>query len=109
MSGFDMERWQAVSVHLDRALDMAEPERRAWLASLRIESPLIADEIEGLLEEHRLVEESAFLERSVSMHKDESSLAGQTIGSYTLMSPIGQGGMVCDRPAVRPALSAPDR
>jgi serine/threonine protein kinase/Tol biopolymer transport system component len=45
-----------------------------------------------LLEEHRVLSEEGFLdEQPVELEK--SSLAGQTLGVYTLISPLGHGGM----------------
>jgi serine/threonine-protein kinase len=45
------------------------------------------------LEEHRALSEKRFLEGSPNSDRDQSSLAGQSLGAYTLISPIGQGGM----------------
>jgi serine/threonine-protein kinase len=45
------------------------------------------------LEEHRVLAQKQFLERSPVSGTVESSLTGQKIGAYTLVSPIGQGGM----------------
>jgi eukaryotic-like serine/threonine-protein kinase len=86
-------RWQAVSPHLDRALEMAEDERGAWLESLRAEDPDLASEVESLLEERRSLGREGFLEAGALKPPVPASLAGQEIGAYTLISPVGQGGM----------------
>lgn len=51
MSAFGRDRWPVVSPCLDRALEMGNEERTAWLASLRAEGPLLAAELEALIEE----------------------------------------------------------
>lgn len=83
------DSWLAVSPYLDKALDMEEQERGAWLKSLRNENPSIADQVETLLDEHRALRGAGFLDQAPSL----PALAGQSIGAYTLMSPIGEGGM----------------
>ena len=85
------ERWRAVSSYLDRALDMTAAERPAWLDSLRAENPTLASDLALLLEERSAISEEGFLEWRVPT--PAISLAGQTIGAYTLQSLIGQGGM----------------
>jgi serine/threonine protein kinase len=85
---FSRERWQVVSAYLDRALETAEPERTAWLASLRGEDPALAADVVALLEERGAIGREGFLEGDVA-----ASLVGQSVGAYALVSPIGQGGM----------------
>jgi serine/threonine-protein kinase len=92
MSLLSRERWQAVSPHLERALEMVDGERAAWLASLRTEDPTLAADLVALLEEHGALDREGFLE-AVPPRPAQASLAGQTIGAYTLVSLIGQGGM----------------
>src|SRR5262249_29599826 len=48
---------------------------------------------EELVDEHRMLTEKRFLEGSAIVNRDQSSLAGQSIGAYKLISPLGQGGM----------------
>ena len=87
------DRWRVVSPHLDRALEMTEDERAAFLQSLREDDPDLASEVETLLEEHRALEREGFLEREAVKTPLASSLTGQRVGAYTLVEPIGQGGM----------------
>jgi eukaryotic-like serine/threonine-protein kinase len=87
------ERWQEISPHLDHALSLAEDERAAWLESLRGEKPDLADILQMLLEQHRALAQEHFLECLPAQLANKSSLPGQTIGAYRLISPIGQGGM----------------
>ncbi len=93
MSSESRDRWRIVSPYLDRALEIADGEREAWLESLRAEDPDLASEVEALLEERRTLSREGFLEDDALKPPASASLAGQTIGAYTLISPIGQGGM----------------
>ena len=86
------DRWQEVSPYLDEVLAMPAEERTAWLASLRDSKPELASLVEALLVEHRLLEEEHFLENPPAQ-LPEPVLAGQSFGSYTLISAIGHGGM----------------
>jgi eukaryotic-like serine/threonine-protein kinase len=92
MSTLNPERWQEVSPYLDQVLSLPEDERAAWLKSLQARKPELADLLGRLLEEQRELAEKRFLERPL-FGDGESSLSGQTIGAYTLISPIGHGGM----------------
>ena len=77
---------------LDRAMEMEGAERSCWLASLQSEDPNLASDLEELLDEHAALSKERFLERLVAW-PGETTLEGQTFGAYTLISPIGQGGM----------------
>jgi serine/threonine-protein kinase len=78
--------------YLDRALDLAEGERASFLASLGTEDPELARDLESLLQRHERLEEQGFLDGPALLPRP-ASLAGQTLGAYTLRSSIGQGGM----------------
>ena len=90
---FSPDQWQALSPHLDQALEMTDSERSTWLSSLRSENPNLARQLEILLREHRVLSEKGFLEASALELPGRPELAGQTLGVYTLVSEIGQGGM----------------
>ena len=92
MAPLDKDRWQAISPYLDRALEMNDVEREAWLAGLRVENPGLAADLESWFEDRRRLNEGEFLEGSARVPA-EASLAGYAVGNYTLVSPIGQGGM----------------
>jgi len=81
-----------LSAHLDRALDLSPPEREAWLQDLHATDPDTAAELAVLLAEHHQLRKEGFLDTSPLAGVD-ASLTGITIGSYTLMSRIGDGGM----------------
>jgi hypothetical protein len=93
MATLSPEHWQEISPHLDEALSLPEDERAAWLAA----KPELADLLFELLQEHRALAEQRFLECGPAVVANSSlggqTIAGQTIGAYTLISPIGQGGM----------------
>jgi serine/threonine protein kinase len=93
MSTLSRDRWQVVSPYLDRALEMEDEERAAWLDSLRLEDPALAAELETLLEDRRALSRDGFLQEAAFRAPTPASLAGQTFGAYTLLSLVGQGGM----------------
>jgi serine/threonine protein kinase/Tol biopolymer transport system component len=93
MSKLSPDQWQALSPHLDQALEMTDDERSTWLSSLQIENPTLAYQLEILLREHRVLSEKGFLEASALELPRGPGLAGQTLGVYTLVSQIGHGGM----------------
>jgi serine/threonine-protein kinase len=89
----DLDRWRIVSPYLDQALDIGEEEgREAWLASVRADDPALAADLRMLLAEHRAAVREGYLEQA-SPRAHLPAVAGETIGAYTLVSPIGQGGM----------------
>ena len=92
MQSLDTTQWMKLSAHLDRALDLSPLERDGWLAELRATDPDTAAQLTALLAEHRQLRAEGFLDASPLSGLD-ASLAGITIGSYTLMSRIGDGGM----------------
>ena len=57
------DRWQRLSPHLDRALELSGEERAAWLASPAREDPALAADLETLLEEHDALSEKGFSRR----------------------------------------------
>src|SRR6266576_3453080 len=93
MSKLSPDQWQALSPHLDQALEMTGEERSHWLSSLQSESPTLAYQLEILLREHRMLSEEGFLEASALELPGGPGLAGRALGVYTLVSQIGHGGM----------------
>jgi serine/threonine protein kinase len=93
VSTLSPERWQEVSPYLDQVLSLPEDERAAWMESFRAQRPGLADLLQELLQAHQAAAREQFLERSPIRDISDSSLAGQRIGAYTLISPIGRGGM----------------
>src|SRR5713101_2726916 len=93
MPAIGPEKWQALSPYLDQALEIAPAEREVWLATLRKQNPTLAADLRTLLKEHHALDEERFLQLGAATPLGPPSLAGQTVGAYTLESPIGQGGM----------------
>ena len=85
--------WKALSPYLDQALAMSEDERVEWLRSLGHEDNVLAAQLTELLDEHKVLAQEGFLERGHVSLPTSSGLAGQTLGPYTLISQIGEGGM----------------
>ncbi len=85
------EQWRAISPLLDQALELEGEARSIWIRS---QDPALAHKLELLLSEHQALAAGGFLEnRAVELPPTESTLAGQTLGVYRLISQIGQGGM----------------
>jgi len=93
MSTFNPEKWHIVSPYLDKALTLTESDRAAWLDSLRTENADLARDVQELLNEHQSAQQDGFLENSPLTPHARPGLAGQVVGAYRLISPIGYGGM----------------
>src|SRR5450755_1994048 len=94
MSTLSPEQWRALAPYLDQALEMEEDQRAAWLSALATENPTLAAQLAPLLEEHARLAKAGFMDANTTPPPfAEPGLAGQVIGSYTLLSLIGQGGM----------------
>ena len=96
MPPVDPDRWRALSPFLDQALDMSGEARASWLESLSRRDASLAADLQLLLDDHEAAHESGFLEEGLAcgLHPAPAPpLAGQIVGSYRLLSLIGQGGM----------------
>src|SRR5713101_6534140 len=93
MPAIGPDQWKALGPYLDQALEIAPAEREAWLATLQKQNPALAADLQTLLKEHHALDEERFLQLGAATPLGPPSLAGQTVGAYTLESPIGQGGM----------------
>ena len=87
----DPVRWKVLSPLLDELLDTDPGERQARLESLRREDPLLAGELEAFLAHSAAADREQFLAGVAA--PVEASLEGKTVGNYTLIAPIGSGGM----------------
>lgn len=88
----DPARWQRLGPLLDQALELDGEQRTQWLAELRGRDPELSVDLEQLLRDHQRVLEEGFLEDSL-VDEAPPLLAGQVLGAYRLIEPIGQGGM----------------
>ena len=87
------EQWLALSPRLEQALEMTDEQRSDWFSTLRNQDPILARQLEQLLQEHRELSDEGFLESSPVELPDSPGLIGKTFGVYTLISEIGHGGM----------------
>jgi tetratricopeptide (TPR) repeat protein len=86
------DRWRVISPLLDEALDLGPEARESWLAALRKDNAELAADVESLLREREVLDRSGFLAGSLTA-PSHTSMAGLRVGAYTLVSPIGRGGM----------------
>lgn len=93
MAALNAESWCAVSPYLERALELCAEDRAAFVASLRSKDPSLATLLQMLLDEHSALEEERFLEQTSGTWPGLAGFGGQSIGPYTLISLLGQGGM----------------
>ncbi len=94
MLKFDTQRWALLSPLLDELLDLDDAARVARLDQLRQSDAALAGELAALLAQQAAVEREAFLEgAALDSAVPHATLAGHTIGAYTLERPIGAGGM----------------
>ena len=89
----DAARWQELSPHLDRALELSGPERAAYLGELAASDAGLATDLSALLADHESLRGESFLESGAAAARPAASLAGSVVGAYTLRELIGQGGM----------------
>ena len=86
------ERWRVLSPYLDEALEIPAAQREAWLASIQARDISLAADLRAMLQEHRSLDSARFLEHAVLDPHVPLSLAGEIVGAYRLITPIGQGG-----------------
>ena len=89
----ERERWTALKPHLERLLDLPGVERTGYVAELRAGEPGLADELDRRLAAHHAAEQHGFLDHGPDAPADLLTIAGQIVGPYTLIEPIGYGGM----------------
>jgi len=82
-----------VSPFLDRALELSTGERAAFVVDVVAQDPQVGADLRELLFEHGALVREKFLETTPIAPLAPPAAAGQTIGAYTLVSQIGQGGM----------------
>ena len=85
--------WQRLSPLLDAALDATPQARDELVAAVRAEDAQLADALERLIAEHERVVASDFLETEALGSDAPPSMVGQAVGGYTLVRPLGMGGM----------------
>ncbi|HZI28495.1 MAG TPA: serine/threonine-protein kinase [Gemmatimonadaceae bacterium] len=89
MTALDRARWLSLEPLLDQALELSVEEQEQWLATLDTTAPDDARDLRHFLALDRAAEVERFLTHDVPT----ASLAGRTVGAYTLVRPLGHGGM----------------
>ncbi len=93
MAEISATQWRELSPLLDELLEAQHDTRVQRLAQIRRDDAALAMQLETLLDQRTGVEREGFLEDSAFSVAQQPSLAGQTIGAYTLREVIGHGGM----------------
>jgi serine/threonine-protein kinase len=94
----DPATWRRVTAYLDEVLDLEGEARERWLADLESREPEIARAVSELLAEQDVINAEGFLSSTAApaaqlVAAATVSLAGQTVGAYTIEGLIGRGGM----------------
>ena len=95
----DVDELRLLSGLLDQALDLAEPQREAWLATLDGDATALVPTLRALLGRAASRETAEWLDRgpSFTLAAEAGATpafhAGDTVGPYRLLREIGQGGM----------------
>jgi serine/threonine-protein kinase len=87
--------WKAFSDHVDRILELSEPDLARYLADLEKTDPATANRLGVLLRARARAGYSSFLSDSAlpGLEQPASSLVGRTVGPYVIDAEIGRGGM----------------
>jgi serine/threonine-protein kinase len=104
MSAISLGSWSRLRALLERALELDEPARTAYVQSLEGDDAALRAELERLLDEHtRLVDRPApnaleiatpFLNDEIKREIDrDNERIGRQIGAYKLVRVLGTGGM----------------
>jgi len=83
--------WAVLSPLLDEVLALNAADRSIWIGALAAREPERAAAIESLLAEQTLVEAQSFLADGPA--RPLAGRAGEVVGDYTLLAPLGEGGM----------------
>jgi eukaryotic-like serine/threonine-protein kinase len=93
----NLQQLQALDALVQTGLDQPEAQRRAWFEALTFDEPALEALLEHALFPDRSIETASFLDRSPEIDDHEKTQSadvrtGQTVGSYTLIAPLGEGG-----------------
>jgi serine/threonine-protein kinase len=92
MAKLDAAQWREASVLLDELLELPPEAREQRLATLREAEPVLADTVLRLLAAGDAADAEGFLAGSAADIAPHS-LAGQAVGAWRLVRPLGEGGM----------------
>ncbi len=97
----DRARWQALSALLDEALDLAPAAREPWLAALRARDAALAAQLEPMLASAAAGEgrDATVFDAGAALFDEDdpapvpAARAGDRLGNWQLLQPLGAGGM----------------
>src|SRR5215207_108993 len=113
MAVINRDRWRELAPLLDRAIELTDDERAAWLDELRSRSPELAAELAALLAGEAAADREGFLEGPLDPALDAEAPAGADLGAYlqaalgdtyVIERELGGGGMSRVFVAREPAL-----
>jgi eukaryotic-like serine/threonine-protein kinase len=92
-----LQQLRALDVLVQTGLDQPEAQRRAWFDSLAVDEPALKALLESALFPDRTIETASFLDRPPEIDDPERTQSadleiGQMVGTYTLITPLGEGG-----------------
>jgi eukaryotic-like serine/threonine-protein kinase len=93
MAILDADRWRVVSPYLDEVLGLPATEREASISRLAERDPGLAADVALLMARHQALIDEEFLERPPLSPLHGGPGAGFVVGPYTLVAPLGEGGM----------------
>lgn len=93
MKPFPPERWAQLSPRLEELLELDIATRLQTLAAWRSADPALATDLEALLHDADSPAARGFLEGQAMSPGHAVHAAGQRCGAWTLVEPIGSGGM----------------
>jgi serine/threonine-protein kinase len=102
MAVIDRERWKELAPLLDRALELGNDERAAWLGELRARAPELAADLTALLGGEAAANRRGFLQEPLHNEMPNDALAQTDLGAYlqaslgdtyTIERELGGGGM----------------
>src|SRR6476646_1381604 len=91
------ERWQQVKAIFNSAIQYVPEERNPFLSEACSGDPILRNQVASLLAWHektgRFIDDPAYEQSSWLAQREIELTAGQSIGTYTILSLIGSGGM----------------
>ncbi len=96
MSVPSADRWQELSEHLDRILELSAADAAAYLSTLQSVDQDLSDQLERLLASRRQEAYADFLAGAAPLSDPlpgDAPLVGRPVGAYVIDALIGQGGM----------------
>ena len=87
------ERWQKIEAVFQTAADLPTADRRSYLDQACASDHDLRAEVESLLDSEGLSHVAPAIEEVAQSVSSLSTLEGQRLGAYELLTPIGEGGM----------------